>query len=230
MVKKGPWTIEEDRKLVQFMFTNQPCRWRALPKLAGLTRCGKSCRLRWKNYLQPDLKRGCFSQAEEQLIIDLHASLGNRWSKIAARLPGRTDNEIKNYWNTHIKKRLTKLGIDPVTHQPLIKLTNAAAAAAQTTTVDPPSSAEAHTAASTENSTPINTEYGSDCTGGGTDRDVSMIGCLWGAEDEGAFPIDEDDELWALSSKGATGSDFSVWDQDYCMQMFDCDDLGMNYW
>ncbi|KAK1262688.1 Protein ODORANT1 [Acorus gramineus] len=78
VVKKGPWTIEEDRKLVQFMFTNQPCRWRALPKLAGLARCGKSCRLRWKNYLQPDLKRGCFSQAEEQLIIDLHASLGNR--------------------------------------------------------------------------------------------------------------------------------------------------------
>ncbi|KAK1257255.1 Protein ODORANT1 [Acorus gramineus] len=214
MVKKGPWTIEEDKKLVQFI---------------GFARCGKSCKLRWKNYLQPDLKRGSFSQAEEQLIIDLHASLGNRWSKIAARLPGRTDNEIKNYWNTHVKKRLTKLGIDPVTHQPLIKLTNAAAAAAQTTTVDPPSSAEAHTAASTENSTPINTEYGSDSTGG-TDRDVSMIGCLWGVEDERVFPIDEDDELWALSSKGATGGGFSVWDQDYCMQMFDCDDLGMNYW
>ncbi|KAK1286908.1 hypothetical protein QJS10_CPB20g01498 [Acorus calamus] len=100
--------------------------------------------------------------------------------------------------------------------------------AAQTTTVDPPPpSAEATTAASTENSTPINTQYGSDCTGG-TDRDVSMIGCSWG--DEGVFPINEDDELWALSSKGGIGGDFSVWDQDYCMQMFDCDDLGMNYW
>ncbi|KAK1262690.1 Protein ODORANT1 [Acorus gramineus] len=155
-----------------------------------------------------------------------------RWSKIAGRLPGRTDNEIKNHWNTHIKKRLTKLGIDPVTHQPLNKPTNAAAAAiAQTTAVDPPpSSAEAHsTAASTENSTPINTEYGSECTGG-TDRDVSVIGCLWGVEDEGDFPIDENDELWALSSKGTTGGGFSVWDQDYCMQMFNCDDLGMNYW
>lgn len=120
-VKKGPWTAEEDKKLINFILTNGQCCWRAVPKLAGLRRCGKSCRLRWTNYLRPDLKRGLLTEAEEQLVIDLHARLGNRWSKIAARLPGRTDNEIKNHWNTHIKKKLLKRGIDPVTHEPLHK-------------------------------------------------------------------------------------------------------------
>ncbi|KAE8712851.1 Protein ODORANT1 [Hibiscus syriacus] len=120
-VKKGPWTVEEDKKLIDFILTNGQCCWRAVPKLSGLRRCGKSCRLRWTNYLRPDLKRGLLSDDEAQLVIDLHSRLGNRWSKIAARLPGRTDNEIKNHWNTHIKKKLLKMGIDPVTHEPLNK-------------------------------------------------------------------------------------------------------------
>ncbi|CAM8996586.1 unnamed protein product [Rhodiola kirilowii] len=120
-VKKGPWTAEEDTKLINFIITNGQCCWRAVPKLAGLKRCGKSCRLRWTNYLRPDLKRGLLNEEEEQLVIDLHASLGNRWSKIAAKLPGRTDNEIKNHWNTHIKKKLKRMGIDPITHKPINK-------------------------------------------------------------------------------------------------------------
>ncbi|KAI3691675.1 hypothetical protein L6452_31477 [Arctium lappa] len=124
-VKKGPWTAEEDKKLINFILTNGQCCWRAVPKLAGLRRCGKSCRLRWTNYLRPDLKRGLLNESEEQLVIDLHARLGNRWSKIAARMPGRTDNEIKNHWNTHIKKKLLKMGIDPVTHGPLQNKTEA---------------------------------------------------------------------------------------------------------
>ncbi|CAM8989069.1 unnamed protein product [Rhodiola kirilowii] len=90
--------------------------WRLLPKNAGLQRCGKSCHLRWTNYLRPDIKRGRFSFEEEEAIIQLHSVLGNKWSAIAARLPGRTDNEIKNYWNTHIRKRLLRMGLDPVTH------------------------------------------------------------------------------------------------------------------
>ncbi|KAJ8763075.1 hypothetical protein K2173_023280 [Erythroxylum novogranatense] len=118
-LKKGPWAAEEDKKLINFILTNGQCCWRAVPKLAGLLRCGKSCRLRWTNYLRPDLKRGLLSEYEEKLVIDLHAQLGNRWSKIASHLPGRTDNEIKNHWNTHIKKKLRKMGIDPLTHQPL---------------------------------------------------------------------------------------------------------------
>uniref|UniRef100_A0A1J3FFQ5 Transcription factor MYB39 n=1 Tax=Noccaea caerulescens TaxID=107243 RepID=A0A1J3FFQ5_NOCCA len=85
--------------------------------LTGLQRCGKSCRLRWTNYLRPDIKRGKFTLQEDKTIIQLHALLGNRWSAIATHLPKRTDNEIKNYWNTHLKKRLLKMGIDPVTHK-----------------------------------------------------------------------------------------------------------------
>lgn len=77
----------------------------------GLLRCGKSCRLRWMNYLRPDIKRGNIGPEEEDLIIRLHCLLGNRWSLIAGRLPGRTDNEIKNYWNSHLSKKLKKQGI-----------------------------------------------------------------------------------------------------------------------
>ncbi|XP_016515510.1 transcription factor MYB20 [Nicotiana tabacum] len=116
-VKKGPWSAEEDKKLINFILINGQCCWRSLPKVAGLLRCGKSCRLRWTNYLRPDLKRGLLSEYEEKMVIDLHSQLGNRWSKIASHLPGRTDNEIKNHWNTHIKKKLKKMGIDPITHQ-----------------------------------------------------------------------------------------------------------------
>lgn len=116
--KKGPWTSEEDQKLVQYIQQHGHGSWRALPKLAGLNRCGKSCRLRWTNYLRPDIKRGNFSQDEEKTILHLHSILGNKWSAIATHLDGRTDNEIKNFWNTHLKKKLMKMGIDPITHQP----------------------------------------------------------------------------------------------------------------
>ncbi|WOL18189.1 transcription factor MYB20 [Canna indica] len=118
-LKKGPWTVEEDKKLISFILTNGQCCWRAVPKLAGLLRCGKSCRLRWTNYLRPDLKRGLLSVDEEKIVIDLHSKLGNMWSKIASHLPGRTNNEIKNHWNTHIKKKLRKMGIDPIMHKPV---------------------------------------------------------------------------------------------------------------
>ncbi|XP_022136093.1 transcription factor MYB41-like [Momordica charantia] len=121
-LKKGPWTPEEDQKLTSYIQIHGPGNWRNLPKNAGLQRCGKSCRLRWTNYLRPDIKRGRFSFEEEETIIQLHSVLGNKWSAIAARLPGRTDNEIKNYWNTHIRKRLLRMGIDPVTHTPRLDL------------------------------------------------------------------------------------------------------------
>ncbi|CAA7023018.1 unnamed protein product [Microthlaspi erraticum] len=118
-LKKGPWTPEEDEILVDYIKKNSHGSWRTLPKQAGLLRCGKSCRLRWTNYLRPDIKRGPFTPEEEKLVIQLHAILGNRWAAIAAQLPGRTDNEIKNLWNTHLKKRLLSMGLDPKTHEPL---------------------------------------------------------------------------------------------------------------
>ncbi|KAJ6811443.1 myb-related protein Zm1-like [Iris pallida] len=108
-LNKGSWTPEEDMRLVAYIRKYGHANWRALPKQAGLLRCGKSCRLRWINYLQPDIKRGNFTREEEEHIIKLHGLLGNKWSKIASLLPGRTDNEIKNVWNTHLKKRLTTI-------------------------------------------------------------------------------------------------------------------------
>ncbi|GLJ24594.1 hypothetical protein SUGI_0470150 [Cryptomeria japonica] len=114
---KGAWTKEEDDRLIAHIQAHGEGCWRSLPKAAGLMRCGKSCRLRWINYLRPDLKRGDFAEEEDELIIKLHALLGNRWSLIAGRLPGRTDNEIKNYWNTHIKRKLLSRGVDPLSHR-----------------------------------------------------------------------------------------------------------------
>ncbi|KAG6383786.1 hypothetical protein SASPL_144871 [Salvia splendens] len=106
-VKKGPWSPEEDAKLKSHIQTHGTGgNWIALPPKIGLQRCGKSCRLRWLNYLRPNLKHGGFTADEDNLICTLYLTIGSRWSVIAAQLPGRTDNDIKNYWNTRLKKKL----------------------------------------------------------------------------------------------------------------------------
>ncbi|ONK81950.1 uncharacterized protein A4U43_C01F34580 [Asparagus officinalis] len=105
-VKKGPWSQEEDATLKAYIKENGTGNWIALPQKIGLKRCGKSCRLRWLNYLRPNIKHGDFSDEEDQIICNLYISIGSRWSIIAAQLPGRTDNDIKNYWNTRLKKKL----------------------------------------------------------------------------------------------------------------------------
>ncbi|KAL0548650.1 hypothetical protein IC582_013105 [Cucumis melo] len=104
--KKGLWSPEEDEKLRSFILKNGHGCWTSVPIKAGLLRNSKSCRLRWFNYLRPGLKRGMFSQQEDEKILTLHRLLGNRWSQIAQHLAGRTDNEIKNYWNSHLKKKV----------------------------------------------------------------------------------------------------------------------------
>lgn len=106
-VKKGPWSPEEDAKLKAYIEKHGTGgNWIALPQKIGLKRCGKSCRLRWLNYLRPNIKHGGFTEDEDNLICSLYISIGSRWSIIAAQLPGRTDNDIKNYWNTRLKKKL----------------------------------------------------------------------------------------------------------------------------
>ncbi|CAK9141714.1 unnamed protein product [Ilex paraguariensis] len=144
-IKRGLWSPEEDEKLIRHITNHGHGCWSSIPKLAGivrcclsilimllfillmlemvldseiadLQRCGKSCRLRWINYLRPDLKRGSFTEQEERTIIDVHRILGNRWAQIAKHLPGRTDNEVKNFWNSCIKKKLIAQGLDPNTH------------------------------------------------------------------------------------------------------------------
>ncbi|KAI7730663.1 hypothetical protein M8C21_017323, partial [Ambrosia artemisiifolia] len=110
--KKGPWTPEEDITLVSYIQEHGPGNWKSVPINTGLLRSGKSCRLRWINYLRPGIKRGNFTQQEDRMIIHLQALLGNRWAAMASYLPQRTDNDIKNYWNAHLKKRLNNFVSD----------------------------------------------------------------------------------------------------------------------
>ncbi|KAF4395604.1 hypothetical protein F8388_008703 [Cannabis sativa] len=105
ILKKGPWTAAEDHVLMEYVKKHGEGNWNSVQKYSGLNRCGKSCRLRWANHLRPNLKKGSFTPEEERLILELHAKYGNKWARMAAQLPGRTDNEIKNYWNTRVKRR-----------------------------------------------------------------------------------------------------------------------------
>ncbi|XP_065851214.1 transcription factor MYB1-like [Euphorbia lathyris] len=105
-LNRGTWTAQEDQLLKVYVRNHGEGKWGKVPKETGLKRCGKSCRLRWLNYLRPNIKRGNITEDEEDLIIRLHRLLGNRWCLIAGRLPGRTDNEIKNYWNSTLRKKL----------------------------------------------------------------------------------------------------------------------------
>ncbi|KDP22719.1 hypothetical protein JCGZ_01821 [Jatropha curcas] len=104
-LKKGPWTASEDAILIEYVKRHGEGNWNSVQKNSGLMRCGKSCRLRWANHLRPNLKKGSFTPEEERIIIELHAKLGNKWARMASQLPGRTDNEIKNFWNTRMKRR-----------------------------------------------------------------------------------------------------------------------------
>ncbi|XP_027067301.2 uncharacterized protein [Coffea arabica] len=121
-VKRGPWSPEEDAILRNYIEKyGTGGNWIALPRKAGLKRCGKSCRLRWLNYLRPDIKHGGFTDEEDSIILTLHSNIGSRWSVIASHLPGRTDNDVKNHWNTKLKKKLSAVNAtNPTTVIPIV--------------------------------------------------------------------------------------------------------------
>ncbi|XP_038903011.1 transcription factor MYB27-like [Benincasa hispida] len=104
-LRRGPWLEEEDRKLTIFVTRMGERKWDLIAKASGLERSGKSCRFRWLNYLRPNLKHDRINSEEEEIILKLHKKWGNKWSRIAQWLPGRTDNEIKNYWRSHLRKK-----------------------------------------------------------------------------------------------------------------------------
>ncbi|KAJ0110826.1 hypothetical protein Patl1_00143 [Pistacia atlantica] len=108
-IRKGPWKAEEDEVLINHVKKYGPRDWSSIRSKGLLQRTGKSCRLRWVNKLRPNLKNGCkFSLEEERVVIELQAQFGNKWARIATYLPGRTDNDVKNFWSSR-QKRLARI-------------------------------------------------------------------------------------------------------------------------
>ncbi|KAL0461691.1 UNVERIFIED_CONTAM: Myb-related protein [Sesamum latifolium] len=179
-VRKGPWTMEEDLILINYIANHGEGVWNSLAKSAGLKRTGKSCRLRWLNYLRPDVRRGNITPEEQLLIMELHAKWGNRWSKIAKHLPGRTDNEIKNYWRTRIQKHIKQAD-----HQSSF---TAAAAAAQNSE----QRNDCTNQASTSSCCPTDHAVES------YSPTTSFNGNMETTFQEGPFPTESHDNIWSM--------------------------------
>ncbi|KAM0043760.1 putative transcription factor MYB-HB-like family [Helianthus debilis subsp. tardiflorus] len=166
-LRRGPWTVEEDFTLINYIAHHGEGRWNSLARCAGLKRTGKSCRLRWLNYLRPDVRRGNITLEEQLMILELHSRWGNRWSKIAQHLPGRTDNEIKNYWRTRVQKHAKQLKCDVNSKQfkdtmrylwmpRLVERIQAAATTTTTTGCSSSSTTPTTSTGATTNSYPLN--------------------------------------------------------------------------
>ncbi|XP_076924167.1 uncharacterized protein LOC143606847 [Bidens hawaiensis] len=106
LIIKGQWNSQEDRLLMQLVKQYGDSKWSSVAeKLPG--RIAKQCRDRWQNHLRPDITKDAWSEEEDKLLIAIHKEVGNKWSEIARRLPGRSENTIKNHWNATKRRQLS---------------------------------------------------------------------------------------------------------------------------
>ncbi|XP_057804547.1 transcription factor MYB98-like [Salvia miltiorrhiza] len=104
---KGQWTPEEDRMLIHLVEKYGEKKWSRIAQVVK-GRIGKQCRERWHNHLRPDIKKDVWTEEEDRILIEAHAEIGNKWAEMAKRLPGRTENSIKNHWNATKRRQLSR--------------------------------------------------------------------------------------------------------------------------
>ncbi|GAB2277218.1 hypothetical protein Dimus_011925 [Dionaea muscipula] len=232
------WTEEEDHLLRKCIEQYGEGKWHRVPLLAGLNRCRKSCRLRWLNYLRPNIRRGRFTEEEVELIIKLHKLLGNRWSLIAGRLPGRTANDVKNvYWNGHLSKKLHNVNNNNINHDEFAaapaadhkqQITAEKAAAVVLEVMESPWAPQLQNcisaAAAGADPTVVYEPAEPPQDAGSTSKETPSPSC--GLCKSGFFDRGGDDVVTVFHELEAAGRDHGDHDQDYNYKLLSCMEAG----